>query len=174
MLLLTRDSPFHPPHNRWHSILHSTVLNMVTAVLSSPEMLEAALKGGLLQVSAANSVAIPIVNLTPLQAITAAARQDMQDGKPHRLSYMAQVVKIVIALKDIAKKVGACRCLQCLWRLIRTIFLRTNAFVWRWSLTRISRRCVQLCAGATCGGGGCFCDAVVPAGVGTEHRTFSV
>ena len=113
MLLLTRDSPFHPPHNRWHSILHSTVLNMVTAVLSSPEMLEAALKGGLLQVSAANSVAIPIVNLTPLQAITAAARQDMQDGKPHRLSYMAQVVKIVIALKDIAKKVGACRCLQC-------------------------------------------------------------
>ena len=34
---------------RWHSILHSTVLGMVTAVLSSPEMLDAALKGGLLQ-----------------------------------------------------------------------------------------------------------------------------
>ena len=30
----------------------------------------------------------------------------MQDGKPHRLSYMAQVVKIVIALKEIAKKVS--------------------------------------------------------------------
>ena len=29
----------------------------------------------------------------------------MVDGKPHRLSYMAQVVKIVVALKDLAKKV---------------------------------------------------------------------
>jgi hypothetical protein len=40
------------PRNRWHSILHSTVLNMITAVLSSSETLEAALRGGLLQASA--------------------------------------------------------------------------------------------------------------------------
>jgi hypothetical protein len=47
--------------------------------------------------------------LTLLQAITTAARQDMQDGKPHRLSYMAQVVKIVVELKKLAKEVsGAC------------------------------------------------------------------
>jgi len=42
-----------------------------------------------------------------LQAITAAARQDMQDGRVHRLSYMAQVVKIVVQLEDLAKKVSA-------------------------------------------------------------------
>jgi hypothetical protein len=33
----------------------------------------------------------------------------MVDGKPHRLSYMAQVVKIVVALKDLAKKVRGVR-----------------------------------------------------------------
>ena len=44
--------------------------------------------------------------LTLLQAITAAARQDMQDGTPHRLSYMAQVVKIVVELKKLAKEVS--------------------------------------------------------------------
>jgi serine/threonine-protein phosphatase 6 regulatory subunit 3 len=74
------------PRYRWHSILHSTVLSMVNAVLANPVMRDAAIKGGL------------------LRAITAAARQDMQDGRVHRLSYMAQVVKIVVQLKDLAKK----------------------------------------------------------------------
>ncbi len=86
---------------------------MVTSVISRPEMLEASLKGGLLQVNTTLLIAIPIVNLTLCQAITTAARQDMQDGKRHRLPYMAQVVQIVMALKDIAKTVGVCQCLQC-------------------------------------------------------------
>jgi hypothetical protein len=135
----------YPAHNRWHGVLHNTVLNMATLVTSSPEMLEAALKGGLLQANTTLLIAIPIVNMTLCQAITAAARQDMQDGKRHRLPYMAQVVKIVVALKDTAKNVGACQCLQCFEVYVAANpddFLRTNAFVWRWSLTRISRRCV--------------------------------
>jgi hypothetical protein len=100
------------PH-RWHSILHSTVLNMITAVLSSPETLDAALRGGLLQASTQTRHVLVRFNVTLGQAITAAARQDIVDGKPHRLSYMAQVVKIVVALKDIAKKVRECCSLLC-------------------------------------------------------------
>jgi hypothetical protein len=56
----------------------------------------------------------------------------MQDGKTHRLSYMAQVVKIVVSLKDLAKKVSAASssALQaflvlfrfcCYWVLMRSI-----------------------------------------------------
>jgi hypothetical protein len=81
---------------------------MITAVLSSPETLEAALRGGLLQASTQPRYVLVRFNVTLSQAITAAARQDILDGKPHRLSYMAQVVKIVVALKDIAKKVREC------------------------------------------------------------------